>query len=287
MTRTLTYRDVLDLTCQTANYLLSVGVKPTDCVTIYMPMVPELPATMLACMRIGAVHSVVFGGFSAESLAQRIADGDSHVVVTCSNVMRGGKKVPLKQTVDEALDLLPAILRDQQGASSTSTSTPTATPPSSNMRVLVLDHPDPACASCPLNPNRDDVWSTVIPAQPTSCPVMWLDAEHPSFMLYTSGSTGKPKGVVHTTGGYMVNAALTFSHVFDVRPDDVYWCTADCGWITGHTYVTYGPLLTGATQVIFEGIPTYPDAGRCWEMVDRYQVTSFLLTRSTRSNYGE
>ncbi|KAL6774217.1 ACS1 [Auxenochlorella protothecoides x Auxenochlorella symbiontica] len=253
--RTVTYKQLQDQVCQVANFLLSKGVKKGSDVTIYLPMIPELPATMLACARIGAVHSVVFAGFSAESLAGRIEDSRPSVVVTTSGVKRGAKPIELKKIVDEALAL--------PGTDSVTT-------------VLVYDHsialPRDKVA---FTEGRDVWWQDVVPGQSTEAPIEWVDAEHPSFKLYTSGSTGKPKGVLHTTAGYMVGAATTFKYVFDHRASDVYWCTADCGWITGHSYVTYGPLFNAASQVVFEGVPTYPDAGRCWDIVDKYNVSLF------------
>lgn len=257
----LTYKQVLDEVCKLANYLLSQGIGRGDDVTIYMPMIPELPIAMLACARIGAVHSVVFAGFSAESLAGRICDSEPKIVLTCSGVRRASKVIQLKKIVDEALE----ICSNQEQIDVA--------------RVLVYDHSvaisREAESRCYFHPERDVWWQDVVPTQHTECPVEWMAAEDPLFKLYTSGSTGKPKGVLHTTAGYMVGTAATFKYVFDHKPDDVFWCTADCGWITGHSYVTYGPMLTGATQVIFEGVPTYPDAGRCWDIVDTHNVTVF------------
>ncbi|KAL0052720.1 hypothetical protein WJX82_006664 [Trebouxia sp. C0006] len=238
------------------------GIKKGDDVTIYMPMVVELPAAMLACARIGAVHSVVFAGFSAESLAGRICDSKPTVVLCCSSVKRGPKAISLKTIVDDALDIT-----EKEGHAV--------------KHVAVLDHKLAAKRSdVPWKEGRDIWWQDVMDALPSECPVEWVDAEAPLFKLYTSGSTGKPKGVQHTTGGYMVGAALTTKYVFDAQPDDVYWCTADCGWITGHSYVTYGPMLLGMTQVIFEGVPTYPDASRAWAITDKYKV-SVLYTAPT------
>lgn len=240
----MTYAQLLEAVCQLANYLASVGVGVGDAVVAYLPMRLQLPIFMLACARLGAVHSVVFGGFSADALAQRIIDCRPKAVVTATAVRRGAKPIPLKPVVDAALKI----------AEKAGVSVPV---------VLVVDNPDAPHVEGDKPrawvPGRDVWWHDVVPSQPTTCPVAWVDAEHPLFMLYTSGSTGKPKGVVHTTGGYMVFAATTFKYVFDVRRDDVYWCTADCGWITGHTYLAYGPLLCGASQVVFEGVPTYPD----------------------------
>jgi len=254
---TLTYAQLHARVCQLANYLASLGVGVGDCVLIYLPMRVELPVAMLACARLGAVHSVVFGGFSAEALHTRIGDSAPKVVITTTAVRRGNKPIALKSIVDAAL----------QSAATDGSAVPT---------VLVADNPSAMAAQeAPWTPGRDVWWHSVVPQQPESCPCAWVDAEHPLFMLYTSGSTGKPKGVIHSTGGYMVFSATTFQYVFDYRPGDVYWCTADCGWITGHSYLTYGPLLCGATQVMFEGVPTYPDAGRMWQVVDKYSVSLF------------
>lgn len=253
----MTYKEVLDKVSQCANFLKRSGVKKGDDVTIYMPMTPELPITMLACARIGAVHSVVFGGFSAESLSNRILDSTPNVVVTTSGVKRGSKTIELKKIVDDALSLTEAAGHK------------VAT-------VLVHDHSIAIDrSSVSFVEGRDVWWQESIPGESTDCPVEWVGSEDPSFKLYTSGSTGKPKGVLHTTGGYMVGAGTTFKYVFDYHQGDVFWCTADCGWITGHSYITYGPMFHGATQVIFEGVPTYPDAGRCWDICDKYGVTQF------------
>ncbi|XP_002980429.2 acetyl-coenzyme A synthetase, chloroplastic/glyoxysomal [Selaginella moellendorffii] len=254
----LTYKELLDRVCQLSNYLLAVGIKKGDTVAIYMPMLLELPIAMLACARIGAVHSVVFAGFSAESLAQRILDCKPKVLLTTSGVKRGPKLIKLKEIVDDALNRCV-----QEGGHSVDYCL-------TYDNKLAIKRED-----TPWKEKRDVWWQDVVPNYPTDCPVEWVDAEDPLFLLYTSGSTGKPKGVLHTTGGYMVYTATTFKHAFDYHDGDVYWCTADCGWITGHSYVTYGPLLNKATVLIFEGVPNYPDAGRCWEIVDKYHVTIF------------
>ncbi|XP_062225540.1 acetyl-coenzyme A synthetase, chloroplastic/glyoxysomal-like [Phragmites australis] len=253
----LTYSELLDKVCQLANYLKSVGIGKGDAVVIYLPMLMELPIAMLACARIGAVHSVVFAGFSADALAQRINDCKPKVVITCNAVKRGLKLIPLKDIVDASLvesvkngvDVGICLTYENQSA---------------------LKKEDTRWKI-----GRDVWWQDVVPNFPTKCDVEWVDAEDPLFLLYTSGSTGKPKGVLHTTGGYMVYTATTFKHAFDYKPTDVYWCTADCGWITGHSYVTYGPLLNGATVLVFEGAPNYPDPGRSWDIVDKYGVTIF------------
>jgi acetyl-CoA synthetase len=224
------------------------GVGRGDRVMIYMPMIPEAAAAMLACARIGAIHSVIFGGFSPESVAGRVADCDACAVITADEGVRGGKKIPLKRNVDEAL-----LARD----------VPT---------VIVVTRTG---ADVPMKDGRDIRYSDVRDGLATDCNPEMMNAEDPLFILYTSGSTGKPKGVVHTTGGYAVWAATTFDWVFDYRRDDIFWCTADIGWITGHSYVVYGPLAMGATSVMFDGVPNYPDFGRFWETVDRLGVTIF------------
>ncbi|CAI5507804.1 unnamed protein product [Closterium sp. Naga37s-1] len=254
----LSFNELLDQICQLSNFLRAAGVRKGDTVCLYMPMVPELPIAMLACARIGAIHSVVFGGFSAESLAGRMVDCRPKVLLTCSAVRRGDKVLALKDIADSAL----RICSDRE-----------------NVHIqtcLVYDNSRAmARHECAFTPGRDVWWQEVVGTYPTDADVEWMASEDPLFMLYTSGSTGKPKGVVHTTGGYMVYAATTFKFAFDYKPGDVYWCTADCGWITGHSYLTYGPLLNGATIVVFEGTPTWPDPGRWWHIVDKYKVTIF------------
>eukprot|EP00887_Chlorella_sp_A99_P006499 scaffold3.g6499.t1 len=331
----VTFKQMLDTVSQVANYLKSQGVGKGDDVTIYMPMIPELPAVMLACARIGAVHSVVFAGFSAESLAGRIMDSSPKIVVTCSAVRRGAKPIELKKIVDEALEIcdseeefhVPHVLvydhvlsgvsrehihksyvegRDvywQASAGGAAVEGDSGEPGlagqagqagqagrggeagrvrrwrrdgSLDARARREARTVQSAGSSPLAPPRPPpCQQDVIPQQSKDCPVEWMEAEDPLFKLYTSGSTGKPKGVLHTTAGYMMGSSLTFKYVFDYHPGDVYWCTADCGWITGHSYVTYGPMIAGAPQVVFEGVPTYPDAGRCWEVCDKYNVTLF------------
>jgi len=252
--RTLTYADVHRETCRFANALRKLGVKKGDRVTIYLPMVPELPIAMLACARIGAIHSVVFGGFSAESLKNRILDCKSDIVITADGGYRGGRIVPLKQTTDEALKECPDV---------------------KTVVVLRRTGKDVGFVA-----GRDKWWHDVVRGLPQECEPEQMDAEDPLFILYTSGSTGKPKGVLHTTGGYMVYGSLTHELVFDIRDEDTFWCTADCGWVTGHTYVVYGPLSNGATSLMFEGVPQYPDWGRFWDIVDKYGV-SVLYTAPT------
>jgi acetyl-CoA synthetase len=243
-----TYRQLYEETCRVANLLKQRGIKRGDRVMIYMPMIPEAAAAMLACARIGAIHSVVFGGFSPDSLAGRIADCGASAVITADEGVRGGKRIPLKRNVDTALE---------QGDVAT---------------VIVVTRTG---ADVPMKPGRDVPYSAVRDTLATECEPAMMKAEDPLFILYTSGSTGKPKGVVHTTGGYAVWAATTFDWIFDYRPDDIFWCTADIGWITGHSYVVYGPLMNRATSVMFDGVPNYPDFGRFWETVDRLGVTIF------------
>ena len=246
----ITYRELYHRVCRTANALKALGVQKGDRVTIYLPMIPEAAVAMLACARIGAIHSVVFGGFSPDALAGRISDCASTVVITADEGVRGGRKVPLKANVDQAL-------------SSPGTETV--------QHVLVVKRTGTAVAMY----GRDKWYSELVDAQPDECPPVAMDAEDPLFILYTSGSTGKPKGVLHTTGGYLVYAAFTHEAVFDIRDDDVFWCTADVGWVTGHSYVVYGPLANGATSLMFEGVPNYPDSSRFWQVCDKHQVTLF------------
>jgi acetyl-CoA synthetase len=246
--RTVSYRELHEETCRFANLLKQRGVGRGDRVMIYLPMIPEAAAAMLACARIGAVHSVVFGGFSPESLAGRIADCDACAVITADEGARGGKRIPLKRNVDQALE---------------------------DRDVPVVIVVTRTGAQVPMQEGRDISYSEVRDTLPTECAPEIMNAEDPLFILYTSGSTGKPKGVVHTTGGYAVWAATTFDWMFDYRPQDIFWCTADVGWITGHSYVVYGPLMNCATSVMFDGVPNYPDFGRFWETVDRLGVTIF------------
>jgi acetyl-CoA synthetase len=245
----ITYGQMKDEVSRLANALKSRGVKKGDRVTIYMPMVPEAVFAMLACARIGAVHSVVFGGFSPTSLRDRILDCDSGVVITSDEGLRGGKKVALKANTDAALTECPDV-----------------------KTVIVLKRTGGAVD---MKEGRDVWYHDICAAQSADCPCEEMNAEDPLFILYTSGSTGKPKGVLHTTGGYLVYAAMTHEYVFDYRDGDVYWCTADVGWVTGHSYIVYGPLANGATSLVFEGIPTYPDYGRFWETVQRHKVNIF------------
>lgn len=245
----ITYRDLYEQVCRFANALKNRGVKKGDRVCIYMPMIPEATIAMLACARIGAVHSVVFGGFSPESIKDRILDSDCQTVITADEGVRGGKPVPLKKNTDEALASCPNV-----------------------HTVMVVKRTGGAIA---WNDKRDVWYHDAVTDQPTECPPEEMDAEDPLFILYTSGSTGKPKGVLHTTGGYLLYATITQKYVFDCHPEDVFWCTADVGWITGHSYIVYGPLSNGMTSLVFEGIPTYPDASRFWQVIDKHEVTVF------------
>ncbi|MFN0146187.1 MAG: acetate--CoA ligase [Dehalococcoidia bacterium] len=254
-TRSITYRELFEETCRLANLLRAKGIKKGDRVAIYMGMVPEVAAAMLACARIGAVHSVIFGGFSARSIRDRIDDSTCKAIITQDEGRRGGKPVALKANVDEAL----------------------AEPGHSIEFVLVYRRTGTAVA---MTPGRDTWWHDQLPKQPATCEPEAMDSEDPLFILYTSGSTGKPKGVLHTQAGYLLWAMLTFKYVFDYREDEVYCCAADVGWVTGHSYIVYGPLANGATSVMFESIPTYPDAGRYWDMVDRHKI-NILYTAPT------
>ena len=254
----VSYRQLRDDVCRLANGLKKLGVKKGDRITIYMPMVPEAAVAMLACARLGAAHSVIFGGFSSQAIADRVEDAKSSLIITADGGFRRGHVVPLKKNVDDALQKTSVV-----------------------KKVVVLQR-----VGAPVDPNlpraqvqwaegRDVWWHELVQDQSTECPAEEMDAEDMLFVLYTSGSTGKPKGIIHTTGGYLTDVYLTTRYVFDLKPEDVYWCSADVGWITGHSYVVYGPLANGATTLMYEGAPNYPDFGRFWSMIERHQVSVF------------
>lgn len=247
--KTISYRALHDEVCRFSNVLKSRGVKKGDRVSIYMPMVPEAAVAMLACTRIGAVHSVVFGGFSPDALKDRILDSDCQVLITADEGVRGGKAIPLKANADKALESCPHV---------------------HTVVVVKVTEGDIA-----WHPERDVDYAAALKDVSADCPAEQMDAEDPLFILYTSGSTGKPKGVLHTTGGYLLYTAMTHKIIFDYHEGDIYWCTADVGWVTGHSYIIYGPLCNGAVTLMFEGVPTYPDAGRFWEVIDKHQVNIF------------
>ena len=247
----VTYKELYHRVCQFANALKAQGIKKGERVLIYMPMSIEAVVAMQACARIGATHSVVFGGFSAKSVQERIVDAGAVALITADGQMRGGKEIPLKPACDEAIDM--------GGCDALRT-------------VIVYKRTGTNVA---MKEGRDKWWHDAVKGQAEDCEPTPVNAEHPLFILYTSGSTGKPKGVQHSTGGYLLHAILTMKWVFDSKPNDVFWCTADVGWVTGHTYITYGPLAVGATEIIFEGVPTYPDAGRFWKMIQDHKVTVF------------
>ncbi|MFH1034494.1 MAG: acetate--CoA ligase [Pseudomonadota bacterium] len=255
--KVLTYQQMYEETTKFANVLKSLGLKKGDRATIYMPMIPELAIAMLGCARIGVIHSVVFGGFSAESLKDRVVDSKCSIMITSDGTYRGAKAVTLKQIADDAM----------KGAEKDGVKVPHC--------VVVQRVGEGKGIDCPMVAGRDQWWHDVMKDAPVGCEPEWMDAEDPLFILYTSGSTGKPKGVLHTTGGYMVYTSMTHKYVFDYHDGDVYWCTADIGWVTGHSYILYGPLLNGAQSMMFEGVPTYPDSGRFWQVVDKWGVNIF------------
>jgi acetyl-CoA synthetase len=248
-TRVLTYQDLHREVCKFANVLLRLGIKTGDRVTLYMPMIPELVVAMLACARIGAPHSIIFGGFSADAVAERNNDAQARLIVTADAGWRRGKEVELKNSVDQSLERSPTV-----------------------EKVVVVRRTG---SSIHMEPGRDLWWHDLMAESSPDCEPAALDSEHPLFILYTSGSTGKPKGVLHTTGGYMLGTMMTARWVFDLKEEDTYWCTADIGWITGHSYIVYGPLANGATVVMYEGAPNWPHEGRFWELIEKYKVSIF------------
>jgi acetyl-CoA synthetase len=252
--RTYTYQQMLDEVCRFANVLKKRGVKKGDRVCIYLPMIPELPIAMLACTRIGAVHSIVFGGFSAEALRDRILDSDCRVLIASDISYRNGKPIPLKKNADTAIEECPNV-----------------------KSVFVVKRSPEGDDSAKMTAGRDMWWHEELAADDIAneCEPEQMDSEDPLFILYTSGSTGKPKGVLHTTAGYLLHVALSHKYIFDIHEDDIWWCTADIGWVTGHSYIVYGPLANGATSVMFEGVPTYPNPDRFWEIVEKDKITAF------------
>ena len=261
-TRHITYRELHAEVCRLANVLKDRGVKKGDRVSIYMPMIPEAVVAMLACTRIGAVHSIVFGGFSPHALRDRIEDADCRTIITADQGVRSGKPVPLKENVEKAIDGLDSV-----------------------HTVITVRHTG---NTVPWDADRDVWYQEAISEASAECEPEQMDAEDPLFILYTSGSTGKPKGVLHTTGGYLLQASMTFKYIFDYHDGEVYWCTADVGWVTGHSYIVYGPLSNAATTLVFEGVPTYPDAGRFWQVIDDHKVNIFYTAPTAiRSLMGQ
>ena len=249
VSKKISYKELLKNVSRIANVLKKIGVKKGDRVTIYLTMIPELAYIMLACARIGAIHSIIFGGFSSESIAGRILDCKSNYIITADEGVRGGKNIPLKKIADKALEQCPDI-----------------------KKCLVVKRTG---NKINLVPSRDEYLEDVLKTVEDICEPVEMNAEDPLFILYTSGSTGKPKGVMHTSGGYLVYASMTHEYIFNYKENDIYWCTADIGWITGHSYIVYGPLANGATTLMFEGVPNFPDASRFWEVIDKHKVNIF------------
>ena len=245
----ITYKELYKEVCKFSNVLKERGIKKGDCVTIYLPMIPEATVAMLACARIGAIHSVVFGGFSPDSLADRINDCDSTLIITADEGIRGGKTIPLKDNADKAAEKAPCL-----------------------KQMIVIKRTG---NQINWNEMRDFWYEKLMKNTSDISPIQNMNSEDPLFILYTSGSTGKPKGVLHTTGGYIVYASFTHEYIFDIRENDIYWCTADVGWVTGHSYIVYGPLANGATTLMFEGVPNYPDSSRFWQVIDKHKVNIF------------
>ncbi|KAG8446240.1 hypothetical protein GDO86_013910 [Hymenochirus boettgeri] len=299
----VTYSELLKKVCQFANVLRGQGVRKGDRVSIYMPMVIELVVAMLACARIGAVHSIVFAGFSAESLCERILDSGCSLLITADGFFRGDKLINLKYIVDEALKkctekqysvrkciVLKHLGRDEIHKDGPSKISPPCKRQCPDLQGKTQEKPKRSHLQMKWNPAVDIWWHDLVKDASSECEPEWCDSEDELFILYTSGSTGKPKGVVHTVGGYMIYTATTFKYVFDYHHDDVYWCTADIGWITGHSYLTYGPLANGATSVLFEGLPIYPDISRMWQIIDKYNVSKFYTAPTAirlLMKYGE